>query len=38
MPFSIGELIGLLVVGVVLAVAVAGYMIISRKQGWMRED
>ena len=38
MPFSWGEFIGLAVVGGILAVIVAAYMIISRKKGWMRED
>ena len=38
MPFSTGELIGMAVVGVILALVVGSYMVISRKKGWMRED
>ncbi len=38
MPFSTAELIGLAIVGAILAVVVAGYMVISRRKGWMRED
>lgn len=38
MPFSREELVGLVLVGVALAVVVGGYMVISRRKGWMRED
>ena len=38
MPFSAGELLGLMVVGAILAIIVGSYMVISRRKGWMRED
>lgn len=38
MPFTTGELIGILVVGGILSVVVGAYMVISRRKGWMRED
>lgn len=35
MPLSAREIIALVIVGAVLAVLVAGYMIITRRKGWM---
>ena len=38
MTFTTGELVGLVVIGIILSLLVGGYMVISRRKGWMRED
>lgn len=35
MSFTTEEIIGLVVIGVLLAVVVTAYMVISRRKGWM---
>ena len=35
MSFSKEEIIGLVIIGVLLAVVVTAYMVVSRRKGWM---
>lgn len=35
MSFTTEEIIGLVIIGVLLAVVVTAYMVISRRKGWM---